>query len=102
MGDGSRITNVQKGVVKDMVRTMHTKVTSGVFIPGEFLSEAEISEEDIEIEVTNKEIRIYPAKADPGKKVFTFDSPLWKCVGFAEIEAISGRDHDRYIYDEEK
>ena len=79
-----------------------TKVTSGVFIPGEFLSQADITEEDIEIEVTNKEIWIYPAKSDAGKKVFTFDSPLWKCVGFVEIEGIHGREHDRYIYDEEK
>ena len=49
-------------------------------------------------------IRIYPAKSGlgAGKKVFTFDSPLWKCVGFVEIEGIRGREHDRYIYDEER
>ena len=89
-----------------MASKMHTKtktkVTSGVFIPGEFLSQADITEEDIEIEVANKEIRIYPAESGAGKKVFTFDSPLWKCVGFVEIEGISGREHDRYIYDEER
>jgi len=89
-----------------MVSKMHTKtkVTSGLFIPGEFLSQADITEEDIEIEVANKEIRIYPAKSGlgAGEKVFTFDSPLWKCVGFVEIEGISGREHDRYIYDEER
>ena len=85
-----------------MASKMHTKVTTGVFIPGEFLSQAEITEEDIEIVVTNKEIRIYPAKSGTGKRVFTFDSPLWECVGFVEIKGISGRDHDRYIYDEER
>ena len=89
-----------------MASKMHTKtktkVTSGVFIPGEFLSQADITEEDIEIEVANKEIRIYPAESGVEKKVFTFDSPLWKCVGFVEIEGISGREHDRYIYDEER
>ena len=85
-----------------MVNKKHTKVTTGVFIPEEFLSQAEITEEDIEIELANKEIRIYPAKSGAEKKVFTFDSPLWKCVGFVEIEGISGRDHDRYIYDEER
>ena len=52
-----------------------TKVTNGVFIPGEFLSQADITEEDIEIEVTNKEIRIYPSKLDARKKVFTFVPP---------------------------
>ncbi len=77
-----------------------TKVTSGVFIPGKFLSQADITGEDIEIEIANKEIRIYPAEAGARKKVFTFDSPLWKCVGFVEVEGISGREHDRYIYDE--
>ena len=85
-----------------MASKMHTKVTTGVFIPGEFLSQAELTEEEIEIEVTNKEIRIHPAKSGAGKKVFTFDSPLWKCVGFVEIAGISGRDHDGYIYDEER
>jgi len=85
-----------------MISKMHTKAITGVFIPGEFLSQAGITDEDIEIEVANKEIRIHPAKSGAGKKVFTFDSPLWKCVGFAEIEGISGRDHDRYIYDEER
>ncbi|MCK4476348.1 MAG: hypothetical protein KAU16_06435 [Methanophagales archaeon] len=81
-----------------MISKKHTKVTTGVFIPGEFLSQAEITEEDIEIELANKEIRIYPAKSGAGKKVFSFDSPLWRCVGFVEIEGISGKEHDRYIY----
>lgn len=36
------------------------------------------------------------------RKIFTFDSPLWNCVGFAEVVGISGREHDRYIYNEEK
>jgi hypothetical protein len=99
--------------VKEMASKIHTKtkVTSGVFIPGKFLSQADITGEDIEIEIANKEIRIYPAEsgariypAESGarKKVFTFDSPLWKCVGFVEVEGISGREHDRYIYDEER
>ena len=35
------------------------------------------------------------------KKVFSFDSPLWKCVVFIGIEGITGKEHDRYIYDEE-
>ena len=85
-----------------MASKMHTKVTTGVFIPGEFLSQAELTEEEIEIEVANKEIRIYPAKPGAGKKVFTFDSPLWECVGFVKIEGIRGKEHDRYIYDEER
>jgi len=85
-----------------MISRKHTKVATGVFIPEEFLSQAEITDENIEIEVANKEIRIYPAKSGAGKKVFTFESPLWKCVGFVEIEGISGKEHDRYIYDEER
>ena len=58
-----------------------TKVTSGVFIPEEFLSQADITEEDIEIEVTNKEIRIYPAESGSGagKKVFTLVEMCWIC-----------------------
>lgn len=85
-----------------MINKKHIEATTGVFIPEEFLSQAEITEEDIEIEVANKEIRIYPAKSGAGEKVFSFDSPLWKCVGFVEVEAIRGREHDRYIYDEER
>lgn len=83
-----------------MIDRMQTKVTTGVFIPAEFLSQACINEEDIEIEVTNKEIRIYPKTVR--EKVFTFDSPLWDCVGFVEKEGISNKEHDRYIYDEER
>lgn len=83
-----------------------TRVTSGVFIPGEFLIQADIVDEYCEIEVADKEIRIYPTPTESGsgagKKVFTFDSPLWECVGFVEMEGISGREHDRYIYDEER
>ena len=60
------INVVQKGEAKEMVSKKHTKVTSGVFIPGEFFSQAEITEENI------------------------------------EIEGISGRYHNRYIYDEER
>jgi hypothetical protein len=92
----------QKGEVKDMISKKHIRATTGVFISREFLSQAEITEENIEMEVANKEIRIYPAKSGTGKKVFTFDSPLWKCVGFVEIEGISGKEHDRYIYDDER
>jgi len=83
-----------------MVNKELTKVIR--FFLREFFIQAGITEEDIEIEVSNKEIRIYPAKSGAGKKVFTFDSPLWKCVGFVEVEGISGREHDRYIYDEER
>ena len=85
-----------------MMSKKHTKVTPGVFIPGELLSQADITEEDIEIELSNKEIRITPAKSNVEKKVFTFDSPLWECVGFVEREGINGKEHDRYIYDEER
>ena len=85
-----------------MISKKHTKVSTGVFIPGEFLSQAEITGGDIEIAVANKEIRIYPAKSNVEKKVFTFDSPLWECVGFVEREGINGKEHDRYIYDEER
>jgi hypothetical protein len=85
-----------------LISKRHTRVTTGVFIPGEFLSQAEITEGDIEIAVANKEIRIYPAKSNVEKKVFSFDSPLWECVGFVEREGINGNEHDRYIYDEER
>ena len=88
---------VQKGKVKSMISKRHTKGAVGVFIPKEFLSQAGITEDDIEIELANKEIRIYPAKS-ARRKIFTFDSPLWKCLGFVEIEGVSGKEHDRYIY----
>jgi len=84
-----------------MISRMHTKVTTGVFIPADILSQARITEGDIEIEIANKEIRICPA-GTVREKAFTFDSPLWKCVGFVEIEGISGKEHDKYIYDEER
>jgi len=49
-----------------MISRTHTKVTSGVFIPAELLSQARINEEDI------------------------------------EKEGVSGKEHDRYIYNEER
>jgi len=84
-----------------MISKKHTKGDVGVFIPKEFLSQAGITEDDLEIELANKEIRIYPAKS-ARRKIFNFDSPLWKCLGFAEIEGVSGKEHDRYLYDERR
>lgn len=34
------------------------------------------------------------------KRKFNSDSPLWKCIGFAQIEGVNGRNHDQFIYDE--
>jgi len=90
---------VQKGKVKGVISKRHTKGTIGVFIPMEFLSQAGIIEDEVEIELANKEIRIYPAKS-ARRKIFSFDSPLWSCLGFVEIEGVHGKEHDRYIYDE--
>ena len=84
--------------MKDLRRQI--KVTSGVFISKEVLSEANICGEDIEIELEDGEVRIHPIRRESEKKLFTLDSPLWKCVGFAEADGISGRNHDKYIYDE--
>jgi len=84
--------------VKDVNSRMYPKVSTGVFIPVELLTRAHITDDNIEIEVTNKEIRIHPKTVR--EKIFTFDSSLWNCVGFVEKEDISGKDHDKYIYDE--
>jgi len=77
------------------------KIESGLFIPKEILNKANITDENIEIELKDKEIRVYTTKKRT-RKIFTLDSPLWECVGFAEAEGISGRNHDKYIYNEEK
>jgi len=61
---------VQKGKVESMISKKHTKGAVGVFIPKEFLSQAGITWDDIEIELANKEIRIYPAKSGR-RKIFT-------------------------------
>lgn len=78
----------------------HTKIESGLFIPGELLEKVHIENEEIELELTDREIRVYPATKEIAP-AFNFNSPLWNCVGFARVDDVSGRDHDRYIYDEE-
>jgi len=78
------------------------KVTSGIFISKEVLKGANISEEDVELEVADGEVRIHRMKKASEEKVFAPDSPLWKCVGFADTEGINGRDHDKYVYDEDE
>jgi hypothetical protein len=34
------------------------------------------------------------------KRKLNSDSPLWKCIGFAQIEGVNGRNHNQFIYDE--
>lgn len=78
----------------------HTKIKPGLFIPGELLKKVHIENEEIELELTDREIRVYSATKEISP-VFNYNSPLWNCVGFARVEDVSGRDHDKYIYDEE-
>jgi antitoxin component of MazEF toxin-antitoxin module len=77
------------------------KISTGLFIPRSLLEEAHIFNEDIEIELVEKEIRIHPTRKVV-KNTFTERSALWECVGAGETKGINGKDHDQYLYDEEK
>ena len=76
------------------------RVTSGIFISKEMLSKAKINTDDVELEFDNNEVRIRASRRKNSKKKLNFDSPLWECVGFAQIEGVNGRNHDQFIYDE--
>jgi len=76
------------------------KVSSGIFISKEMLSRAKIDTEDILLEINDYEVRIRALKNNNKTKTITANSPLWKCIGFAQIEDVNGRDHDQYLYDE--
>ena len=76
------------------------RVTSGIFISKEMLSKAKINTDDVELEFDNNEVRIRASRRKNSKKTLNFDSPLWECVGFAQIEGVNGRNHDQFIYDE--
>jgi len=82
--------------------TKHLKVTSGILIPKKTLHQANIDGENVELELRKGEIRIHTVRKASRRKIFTTGSPLWKCVGFAEAEGVNGKDHDRYIYEEER
>jgi hypothetical protein len=75
------------------------KITSGIFISKEMLSKANINAEDVELEITDHEVRIRAADHKNKRKILDANSPLWDCVGFAQVEGINGRDHDEYIYE---
>jgi len=75
------------------------KISSGIFISKEMLSKANINDEDIELEITDHEVRIRSADRQNKRKILHVNSPLWDCVGFAQVEGINGRDHDEYIYE---
>jgi len=77
------------------------KISTGLFIPRDMLEAAQIFNEDIQIELAEKEIRIYSAKKKT-ENIFTESSALWEFVGAGETKGVNGRDHDRYLYDEEK
>ena len=57
------------------------------------LSKAKITIDDVELEFDDNEVRIRASKKKNSKKTFNFDSPLWQCVGFAQIEGVNGRNH---------
>lgn len=75
------------------------KITSGIFISKEMLSKANINAEDLELEITDHEVRIKATDQQSKRKTLAVNSPLWDCVGFAQAEGINGRDHDKYIYE---
>lgn len=64
------------------------------------LSKANIDDEDVELEITDHEVRIRPADRQNKRKILQVNSPLWDCLGFAQIEGINGRAHDKYISNE--
>lgn len=78
-----------------------SKIKMGLFIPTELLARVHIEDKEIELELTDGEIRIHPTNKKTEPEIFSFSSPLWKCVGFATAENVSASNHDRYIYDEE-
>ena len=57
------------------------------------LSKAKITIDDVELEFDDNEVRIRASRKKNSKKTLNFDSPLWECVGFAQIEGVNGRNH---------
>jgi hypothetical protein len=54
------------------------KISTGLFIPRDMLERGK------------------------AENIFRGSSALWKSVGAGEAKGVNGRDHDRYLYDEEK
>jgi len=81
--------------------TKSLHIDSGLFIPDSLLKEAGIENCEVEIEISENQIRIMPASVqkNPKKGDIPPDSPFWKLVGLINTPGINGRDHDRYLYE---
>ena len=79
---------------------IYLKVRKGIFISEEMLSKANINSENVELEIADHEIRIRSVTKKNKRKILKANSPLWKCIGCAQLEGVNGRDHDKYISNE--
>jgi hypothetical protein len=93
---------IRKGdTEREYMPTKSLHLSSGLFIPDSLLKEAGIENSEVEIMISDNQIRIVPAgmKKIMTKGIITPDSPFWKLVGSVRTPGIDGRDHDRYLYD---
>lgn len=74
------------------------RATTGIFISKEMLSQAKIDTDELILELGECEVRIRAFDNKANEKVLTSASPLWECVGIAQVEHVNGRDHDQFIY----
>jgi hypothetical protein len=73
---------------------------TGIFIPDSILKEAGIENKEVEIEISEHQIRIFPANpiVQERKGSIPPDSPFWSFIGSIKKPDVHGRDHDQYLY----
>ncbi|MBN1167770.1 MAG: hypothetical protein JXA44_11665 [Methanospirillaceae archaeon] len=75
-------------------------IGSGLFIPDSLLKEAGIENNEVEIEISDNQIRITSPRISKKLKkgVINQDSEFWKLIGLIKTPGVDGREHDQYLY----
>ncbi|HOW03718.1 hypothetical protein [Methanospirillum hungatei] len=81
------------------IKSLH--IGTGIFIPDSLLKEAGIDNKEVEIEISEHQIKITPVNpiAQEKKGFIPPDSPFWTFIGSIKTPNVNGRDHDKYLYD---
>ena len=87
-------------MTRGMIIKRNNEIIKGVIISDRVLEMAHIHENDVRIEVFDREIHIVPHLIPGKKKFLSQNSPLMKFVGITDVNGVSGRDHDTCLYSE--